>query len=1804
MFQMMNSYIATTKIVVLRSWIFFLTCFLFLNSKEIIAQSLSPFVINEFMASNSASIVDENGEYSDWIEIRNTTTNAANLAGYFLTDDPARLTQWAFPSVNVPAAGYLVVYASGKNRTNNPARLHASFSLKAEGEYLALVHPDKTSLVTVLEPQFPEQFRDVSYGLDATGTNFLYFTKSSPGVTNGAGLVSFVEDVNFSVEHGFYDQPFDLTVSTTTTNAVIRYTTNGLIPTVSSGLVYSNALRITRTTVLQAAAFRTGYKPSAVVAATYLFLEDVIRQAADGKAPAGWPTSWGSNSVDYGMDPEVVTNATYAGTIKNDLKTLPSFSLVIPTASLFDSATGIYANPGQDGRPWERPCSLELIHPDGKKGFQINAGIRIRGGFSRSTSNPKHGLRFFFRSDYGPSKLEYPLFGKDATDELDAFDLRTFQNYSWSFQGDASGIFMRDLFSRDAQLAMGHQAERGDYYHLYINGLYWGIYNSCERPEASFGATYFGGSKTNFDVIKVEAGPYAINATDGTMVEWNKMYALAKAGLTNNDAYLKIQGLSTDGRPNPTYPNYVDVDNLIDYMLVILYGGNIDAPVSAFLGNTSPNNFYGMRDRTGASGGFKFFAHDAEHTLLSGRIYENRTGPWAAGESDILKSNPQWVWQKLSANAEFRLRVADHVHKHFFNNGILSAGKATELLMKRKTQLDRAVVGESARWGDAKRSPPYTRATWLAAVNDVLQNYMPRRSDIVLGQLKAKNLYPATVAPSLSVFGGNVAPGLSVVATAPTGIILYTTDGSDPRLFGGAVSTTARTLAGPVVINESLTLRARTVVGTNWSALVEAPFTLIQTFTNLSITEIMYHPPDDGVTNSSDLEFVELKNIGSKELDLSGVIITNGIYYRFPIGTRLAAGSFAVLASQRLAFNTKYPNVVLKGVYTNHLANSGDTLELRHAVGTLISKVSFLDEAPWPVAADGRGFSLVPMNANLNANPDDPRNWRTSSKIGGSPGQDDADLNLPPILITELVAHTDPPQLDTVELFNPGSTDANLSGWFLTDDRTNPKKFKLPNPSIVPAKGYLLLNETRFNSFSSGTNAFTFSSHGEEVYLYSANASGELTGYSDGFSFPASENGVSLGRHTNSVGEIQYPPQRTMTLGSSNAGPKVGPVVINEIRFQPTPGEAEFIELKNITSASIKLFDPAFPTNRWRVEGIDFDFPTGITIPAQGLLVLTSSDPTAFRTRYGIPQSVAVLGLYPGTLQDNGELIRLVRPDQPDLATDGSVVVPYLEVDAIRYNDKLPWPTNAAGFGPSLEKIDATAYGNDVINWRASPGPASPGYENNGNRPPTTQASADQEIISASYPVSVNLSGSGSDDGLPNPPNLLTYRWSQISGPGVAVFTNENSLSTVAQLPGMGNYVLRLTANDGEAETYSDTTVNLSRPLGELKLTTSGLIWKFSDKGTDLGTAWTALGYIDSTWLSGPSQLGYGDGDEITAVGFGPDGANKYWTTYFRRQIVIPAGTKIASATARLMRDDGAVVYINGTEVWRNNMPESEITFTTIASATMGGADESTWVEQAIAASTLQSGTNLIAVEIHQSSAGSSDITFDFELIAQVVSSNQPPVVYAGSDQTITLPTVALLKGQVTDDGLVTVFTNLWTDISGPAPVKFLESSSLQTSAKFTVPGRYTLRLTTRDGEFAVADDLIITVEPDKSYALWLAAHFTTQEIVNLAVSGESADPDMDGLSNKAEFITGTSPRDSQSFLGIVAERVEGGVVHFNVNVVANRTYTVESSEKVNGPWINLVELRPTQTGATSVQDSQNTQSAKYYRVLTPSKLR
>ncbi|MBL7153244.1 MAG: lamin tail domain-containing protein, partial [Phycisphaerae bacterium] len=693
-----------------------------------------------------------------------------------------------FESINLTA--YVGLLRDGKN----VLAIHGLNDDKDDGEFLVL--PELVAASAAGVPQ--------------------YFTDATPWTFNVAGAQGLVSDVWFSQDRGFYENSFDLTLSTEMSSAEIRYTPDGSRPTINHGRIYSGPIPINKTSTIRAVAVRSGYLDSKVETHTYIFVNDVIHQSPNGAKPdPNWPSDGlRGQEFEYGMDSWIVNSSSWRNQVDDALLSIPTMSIVTDLDNLFynsgSSATGgIYVNAGGHGRAWERPTSLEVIYPpnpqgegfpdlvqvpdegrgyrwelprDMQGGFQINCGLRIRGGYSRSGGNPKHAFRFFFRDEYGDGELNYPLFGSEGAERFDKVDLRTSQNYSWSFANDSANAMCREVWARDSQGLSGQPYTRSRYYHLYINGHYWGLYQTQERSEAAYAETYFGGDRSEYDTVKaVGHGNYDIEATDGTLDAWRDLWDLANLGFGNHAIYNQAQGLNPDGTRNPDYPVLLDIDNLIDYMIQVFYDGDRDAPISNFLGNDKPNNWYGIRSRLGDEG-FRYFVHDPEHIMSRGLT--SRVGPYPAGDQ-FQYSNPQWIHQELMAHPDYCLRFADHAQKHLFGSGLLTPANAIERFRWRANQIDMAIIAESARWGSSSR----TKSTWQSAVNNEINNFFPNRSTTIISQLKTTRLrdgslaplYPSINAPSFSHPGGPVPKNYPLTVTGG-GTIYYTLDGSDPRM--------------------------------------------------------------------------------------------------------------------------------------------------------------------------------------------------------------------------------------------------------------------------------------------------------------------------------------------------------------------------------------------------------------------------------------------------------------------------------------------------------------------------------------------------------------------------------------------------------------------------------------------------------------------------------------------------------------------------------------------------------------------------------------------------------------------------------------------------------------------------------------------------------------------------------------------------------------------------------------------------------------------------------------------------------------
>ena len=957
---------------------FVLACFsLALAPVSPVQGQTPPLVIHEFLAVNGKGLVDKDGDFSDWIEIRNVSDKTVNIEGWYLSDDPGNPTKWTAPLASIVSDGFLIVFCSGKdNNSIFQKELHTNFTVSRKSGYLSLADPDG---VVVQEVQYPDQRTDVTYSMNEEGG--YSFAQPTPAKPNGSYFRGMVKDTKFSVDRGVFAQGFEVEISCATEDARIIYTTNGDEPgegTIFTGLIgedYEGPIRIDGTTVLRAAAFKEGYLPSNVDTQTYLFLEQVVRQPAE---PAGFPDRWINFPADYEMDPRVIDDPAYKDEAVAALASLPSMSVVMPVDELFSARDGIYAN------STEREASVELIHFDGTKGFQENCGVRIHGfGWRPHTNTAKHSFRLEFRERFGKTKLDYKLFPDAPVDRFDSIVLRSQGSKGWQdFRDPEQTQYLHDAFARDLAQDMGKIDGHSTFVHLYLNGLYWGLYNPVERPDGDFGEEYFGGEAAEYDAINRRTTTN--EAVDGNLDAYNEMIALAQRGVNSLGDYEAIRDM-------------LDIDDLIDYMLIHQYTTNRDGPEEF-----NSNNMRGLRRRV-PGGQFRFFVWDMEYSLWN--VERNINIDVA------IPGSISFVYSRLRNSPEFRLRYGDHVRKHLFNNGALTPDRVLARWNQRSDQIFSALIGESARWGDAKRpSRPYTRdVEWAEERRRLVEEYFPDRTRILIDQLKAADLYSSTQAPDFNQHGGRVVPGFHLIMTAGTlfqpqaGDFYYTTDGRDPRIYGvGEIAPTALVYDrnGPGIdLSESVTIKARTYYEGNWSALNEAVFVMgvLPTPETLKISEIHYRPASPtadeiaaGFERRSDFEFLEIYNAGADALDLTSLEFSRGLKFSFHgIDTLdLTPGSTALLVRNKEAMEFRYGvGLPVIGEFTrSKLNDGGETITLALTAGEIIQEITYDDQVPWPESADGDGYSLTLTDPSVGADVSDPSNSRASTMIGGSPG--------------------------------------------------------------------------------------------------------------------------------------------------------------------------------------------------------------------------------------------------------------------------------------------------------------------------------------------------------------------------------------------------------------------------------------------------------------------------------------------------------------------------------------------------------------------------------------------------------------------------------------------------------------------------------------------------------------------------------------------------------------------------------------------------------------------------------------------------
>ena len=1220
--------------------------------------------INEVMAANLSTESDSSGDFDDWIEIYNSSSQAIDLAGMHLTDNFGNPSKWRFPANNpdlttIHPNRFKLIWADDEN---GAGELHANFKLDAEGEVVALYDVDGQTLIDSLV--FWQQMHDISVGHCPDGEGDVRsFGQASPGRENVRGFLGFVSELEFSHERGFYEDAFTLVITCDTLDAEIRYTLDGGPPrepsgrrTATLGTLYTGPILVDRTQCVRAIGVRSGWKPSADQTHTYIL-------GADDRIASLPAISLVGSRTQTFYEPDGVM-AIVGGTTSGAWRSTGPDS---------------YNNPLKRGL--EKPVSAEWIYPDGRPGVQIDAGLRVHGSnIQRSryrrgegvwTGNNKFAFRLYFRDLYGQSRLDFPLFPA-GQQSFKSIVIRSGHN-------DRTNPFLKDEMMRRLLQDMGHVSSTGNMANLFINGEYKGYYNPCEHISDSFCRDSYD-SDMPWDVMAMNG------IRDGDARRWNTMLALGAHGsLVDEERYEEMASL-------------LDITDFVDYLVLRLWSGDWDWP---------QNNWSAASERSPA-GRWRFFVWDAE-----GAMFPNRLGTVFFDRMNTHSDPISRLYRALKVNPRFRQLFGDRVYRHFYHDGALTKARMQQRFDELAETLSLAIPNMDA----------YVRDQWVPQRLAIFLKAC-RAEGVYTFEGPT---YHVNQQPQFGGYAPRDAQ-LSIVSTDEGGQIFYSLDGSEPGGHDplGLLKAGLLRYSGSIPLTHSVRVKARVLEDDRYSALADAIFAVGPVAESLRVSELMYHPIDGQDAHIAGTEYIELTNVGSEAINLNLVQFDDGIRFTFD-AVKLPPGGHILVTNDIDGLQEVYgADLPVAGQYEGSLSDSGERLSLVDAAEQPIEAFSY--EGSWYGGTDGQGFSLTVRSPGAGGIDLGLRSrWRPSAYLGGSPGWDDGRdvVNHGDVVINEILSHSHDLAPDWIELYNQSAFPVDIGGWFLSDGNTNLQKFEIPAGTLIAPHDYWVFYEDQDfgNPNHPGSHVpFALSENGETLQLYSGRE-GRLTGYSTQERFGAAETGVSLGRHIKSTGTFNFVALETPTPGAANSRPKVGPIVITEIMYHPVGvAAAEYVELTNITQEPVWLYN-ALEFESWRFTddpdnpGIDFRFPVFDPVviePNESLLVV--ADRLAFESVFHVDDAVQIFAWGEGKLSNRGEKIQLSMPGELD--ESGKRL--WIRIDRVNYSDGAhaddfsqgidPWPRTADGLGHALHRIAPyDNYGNDPINWQAAkPSPGVP----------------------------------------------------------------------------------------------------------------------------------------------------------------------------------------------------------------------------------------------------------------------------------------------------------------------------------------------------------------------------------------------------------------------------------------------------------------------------------------------------------------
>ena len=1186
--------------------------------------------INEVMSSNSSVIADNAGEYDDWIELYNSGSQPLDLNGYYISDNLSNPEKHQFTSsISIPANGYLIIWADddlaqGANHTN--------FKLSQSGEAVILSEPNGEIIVDSLS--LPEIATDHSYGHipDASG-NFSEFAQPTPNLSNNNSVLQ-LDDPELSIEGGIYATAQTLSITASSPNCTIRYTTDGSEPDANS-LEYTSPLTIDEVTTIRVKVFKQGFLPSEIISASYFI-------GVDHDLPIVNITML----PDHLWDPDIGIHV-----IGNDTTTDCRW----------------VGHPANFCLDLEYPANIQLYETDGTLGFNIDAGISLAGGSSRNL--PMKSFRISTRSIYSSDIIEYQLFPESDQQEFRRFTLRNSGNdFEWSGIADA---FNQSLVEGELDL----EIQRSRHTVVYVNGAYWGLMKIRDAYSEHY---------LNYKFPKLDRDSIDLIQLRLRSILSVEERAVASEGTT--DAFwtmydfIKFNDLSI-----PT--NYEEVDNMLDvnqyinYNIIQIYLANIDWPA---------NNVRIWRDQRG--GKFRHMLFDTDTSNGQGIYWGSNPRTMNPPEFNSLHhattiDSVYWPNDSLSTIILHKLLDNESFKNEFVQrfatqmNVLFTPERMDQKIEEQIMLIAHENPRHLSRWWPNGNFTVDDRSELIQRIIDWYHERPSHMKQHILDQFNIADTFQLS---------------LNFDQTSNGVVLMNSNQYAVPYQYSGQyyANIPVEIHAIPAAGFRFSHWQETGDTNSNLYQSFNSDMTLTPVFvpaSDLVINEIHYNPRG----SSESAEFIEIYNPDTNARSLNAYEFGDGVCFEFPADATIGPGEYIVIANDASIYQGNGYQVF--EWEDSNLNNNGEHLSLINRSGQVIDSLSYNDGGDWIGTADGGFYSLALIDASTDNSLASSWDVQSQYITPGQPNEflPFDTYHLPAdIVINEIHYHpfdSITPSGDTltsknyefIELKNLSNTAISLDGVALTRGIT----YEFPAGSVLPANGFVLLAEDsllfeeRYGFYPMGVYSGKLSNSGELIWL--SDEMGKLLDavrYDDVFPWDAQADGGSqdfslalidatLPNDTYINWQHQcstlHTPNQENDFGCFQGQTSTG-LTINELHYAPAAGnDSEYIELHNASFTILQLEGMTFS------NGVTFTFDNTLMLP--GSYVVVARDSATFHNTYGFAPD----GEYLGTLNNGGERVRLV-----DFFGN--------EIDDVLYSSTSPWETLASQGAHSLALIDHT----------------------------------------------------------------------------------------------------------------------------------------------------------------------------------------------------------------------------------------------------------------------------------------------------------------------------------------------------------------------------------------------------------------------------------------------------------------------------------------------------------------------------------